>query len=289
MTGNIFVTGPMRLNAIWLKEYYVNASSQYGNASGSGWYSANSTATVSVLSPYKNESGTERLAFYSWNDGSTDPTHLITVNRPYNLYATFEDQFLVNLVGIDEYGTNVSIQAFYINGTSQGTQVYLYGGKNYLVKSALYKGTNVTVNQQISTDSSRNIPVSIPLYNIRVLASDVFGNPVEIPVLLTLANGTTRSVNTSTNGTSVFTVIEDVPYGKAFASTKYLGLQLSSSVQYGEQVKFVVVSLGNFELFAGVLVFAFVMYFIASRHVLTGPNQYGKAKEGKSAPAAHNQ
>jgi hypothetical protein len=268
LNGNVKATGPMRVGAVWSKEYFVNASAQYGNTAGTGWYTSNSTATVAVLNPYANESDTERLAFYSWSDGNTSMTHSIVVNKPYDLYAEFRNQFLVNLYGIDEYGTTVNVQTFYLTNSSPGKQMYLYVGKNYVVTGALYKGSNVTVDQQISANSPGNIAVHMPLYDIKVSATDVFGNPVQVPVVLTLPNGSTRSVSLNKNGSSVFTVVDDVPYGKATASAQYLGLQLSSNVQYGEQVKFTVVSLTDLEIFAGVIIAAFVIYFITSRHVL---------------------
>jgi hypothetical protein len=274
--GNISVTGPLKITALWIKEYFVNVSSEYGNTTGTGWYVANSIAQVSILNPYKNISGTERLAFNSWSDGNTNASHNVSVNRPQDLYASYKDQYMVNLYGVDEYGTDVNAQTFYLANSTPGRQLYLFAGQDYIVKGAVYKGLNVTVNQEIYTNSSRNIPISLPLYNLQISATDVFGNPVEVPITLTLANGTTKTVLTDKNGSSTVTVVEDVPYGKALASTQYLGLQLSSNVQYGENVKFTVVSLTDIEIFGGIVILAFVMYFVSSRHVLRTENKYGK-------------
>ncbi len=234
-----------------------------------------------MISPYKNESATERLAFYSWSDGNTSATHSVIVNHPYDLHASFENQFLVNLRGIDEYGAPVNVSTFYVTNSSPGKQIYLYANQGYTVKSALYKGTNVTVEQAISSNSSRDIAVYLPLYDVHVSASDVFGTPLEVPVTVTLANGTEKSLVTSQNGTAYATMVQDVPYGKAVASTRYLGLQLSSSVQYGQNVRFTVVSLFDLEVFAAVVLIAFAIYFIASRHVLKTPVQAYTRRPGR--------
>lgn len=268
LSGNQLVNHPLSLVASWQRQYLISAISQYGNTTGSGWYPANSTAHLSVLSPYLNETPAQRLAFYSWSDGNRSSMHSILVNKPHTLYASYKNQYLVRLSGIDEYGSKVGAQEFYLTNSSPGKQFYLYGGQKYLVKSAIYRGNNVTINQLILTNSSQNISVQLPLYDIQISATDVFGRPLQVPVSVTLANGTVQTVSTNANGTSTVTVIEDVPYGKALASTQYLGLQLSSSVQYGENIKFTVLSLGDMEIFAAILALAVVIYYFSVKRVL---------------------
>lgn len=271
-SSSVKVSSPMSVQALWVHEYLVNASSQYGNTSGSGWYQSNSTASISVLTPYKNESATERLAFYSWSDGNKSANYAFTVNGPYRLEASFRNQYFVSLYGIDQYGNPVNASTFYLTGTAPGKELYLYGGEPYTVTGALYKGTNLTVNRQLVVNSSGRVSVALPLYDVHISASDVFGLPVAVPVILTIENGTTLDILLNGNGSSG-TTLHDVPYGRLVASTDYLGFQLSSSVEYGQPVHLTVLSYLDLAVFAAVVVLAIVIYFIASRHVLGGHNQ----------------
>jgi len=47
----IKVESPVFLKAVWKTEYYLNVSSEYGEAWGSGWYSSNSCASFGVKPP----------------------------------------------------------------------------------------------------------------------------------------------------------------------------------------------------------------------------------------------
>lgn len=267
MNGSVYVSGPLRITASWTKQYLVKASSQYGNITGTGWYPSNSTAYLSVSPEYINETSTERLAFYSWSDGNTMPSHPIVVNKPYNLYATFRNQFLVNFYGADTYGNKVNVQGFYIDNVPVGSQAYLFGGKNYTVTGAIYTNSNINMFQSVWTNSSNTIEITIPLYNVGLYATDVFGVPVSMPIHVKFSNGTTTSLFLNKSGTT----LRDVPYGRATAFADYLGLNLSSSVTYGEEARFTVISVEDIEIFGTVIILAVVMYFIASRHVLSEP------------------
>lgn len=264
MNGSAKVENPLKIDASWAKQYMVNGSSQYGNVTGTGWYPANSTAYLSVSPVYINESQDERLAFYSWSDGNKMPSHKLIVNKPYDLYASFKNQFLVTLYGIDVYGSRVNAQGFYINNVSEGKQTYLFGGENYTVTGAVYSGSKVNMSAIISTNSSRAMAVQIPLYDVGLSATDIFGVPVSIPVRVKFSNGTTTSLQLNSSGATM----PDVPYGRITAFTDYLGLNLSSSAEYGQTARFTVLSAEDMEIFALVLFFAAVMYYISSRLVL---------------------
>ena len=55
--------------AVWTLQYYVNATTNFGNVSGSGWYSRNSTATLRVNSANVSTGTGKREVFQGWSTG----------------------------------------------------------------------------------------------------------------------------------------------------------------------------------------------------------------------------
>ncbi len=69
------------LVAFYRIQYYVNATSPYGNVKGSGWYDQNSTTTLSVQPPMIEQA---EVIFTHWAGDSSDdhPRALLFVNSP---------------------------------------------------------------------------------------------------------------------------------------------------------------------------------------------------------------
>jgi len=69
------------ITAFYRTQYFVNATSPFGNVEGSGWYDANSTATVRVDLPFVRDSS---VIFSHWEGDSNDdyPRICVTVNSP---------------------------------------------------------------------------------------------------------------------------------------------------------------------------------------------------------------
>ncbi len=263
-SGKVKVTKPQQISAIWEKQYLVNATAQYGNVTGTGWYEANTIAIVTAEIPYINRTSTQRTAFYSWSDGNRSVSHYLKVTKPYSLYGTYKNQFIVNLHGVDQSGAPVPVYNFYINNLPEGNQTYLFSGETYTATGAIYEGSILNISQKISINQSKSIAITLPLYDVRFAASDVFGVPVSMPILIKFSNGT--STNAQLNQSGI--IINNVPYGRAVASAHYLGLNLSTKAQYGTAARFTVVSATDIEIFGGILIFAFAMYYLSSRHVI---------------------
>ena len=100
--------------ANWKLEYFVNISSSYGSASGTGWYENGSTVYYSINSPiiYKNSS--TRYVFLGWSNGNKDTSGKIIVNGPVNIKAIWAEEFLVQ--ARTPYG-NATGSGWYRNNT----------------------------------------------------------------------------------------------------------------------------------------------------------------------------
>ena len=72
--------------ANYRKQYFVNATSSFGQVEGSGWYDENSTATIFLHPPMIGEPG---VLFLHWvgDSNDTSPRILLFVNSPKTLQA----------------------------------------------------------------------------------------------------------------------------------------------------------------------------------------------------------
>ena len=108
------VTRPISIKANWLTQYYVTVISPAGAPSGSGWYNAGDTATISVNSQVEFANAT-RLVFTGWNGTSSTPTMKISVKSPTFVQAGWRTQYLVQINSV--YG-NPTGSGWYDAGTN---------------------------------------------------------------------------------------------------------------------------------------------------------------------------
>ncbi len=82
----VILNGSATLIAYYRKQYFVNATSSFGQVEGSGWYDENSTATIFLHPPMINETG---VLFSHWSGDSngTNPRILLFVNSPKTIQA----------------------------------------------------------------------------------------------------------------------------------------------------------------------------------------------------------
>jgi len=97
-TTQITVNSPTSLLAAWKTQYLVTAQSQYGTASGGGWYDAGSPAQISVPSVIVYTNATRRT-FAGWTGDYAGPLSNVTlrVDTPKTLTAQWTTQYLVTL------------------------------------------------------------------------------------------------------------------------------------------------------------------------------------------------
>ncbi|MEM1548585.1 MAG: endo-1,3-alpha-glucanase family glycosylhydrolase [Thermoproteota archaeon] len=83
--------------------FRVNVLTSYGSATGSGWYDAGSTATVSVSTTRVEKDPFTSYVFEGWMvDGelvSTSPTYTLTVTKPVSLKASWRTETNITAVG----------------------------------------------------------------------------------------------------------------------------------------------------------------------------------------------
>lgn len=274
-SGQLYVSNYIALNAIWATEYFVNANADYGNTSGTGWYPANSYATLAVLSPVSNISSDEKYAFYSWSDGNRSTVDTVRVLKPMSLSADYKYQYLVHFRATNIYGQYVNVSGFNVDNTSVGNETFLFSGDNYYVNGAQYRGQMLSFSSLASATAPANISVALPLYNVVIRTLDVFGGPVDANATLEYSNGTIVGYNSGPNGTIV---LRNVPYGQVRGVVKYLGLSETVSTQGNADVRYTFVSVVDLVVFAVALIFSAAFYEIARRKLSEPAKDDGKAK-----------
>lgn len=82
------MNSPHLLKALYSKEFFVEVSSPLGEAEGSGWYPAGSTATITVQ---PSLGFWVKRVFTGWTGDyvGREPTATITVNKPMRIIATW--------------------------------------------------------------------------------------------------------------------------------------------------------------------------------------------------------
>ena len=263
-SGKIKVVQPYLLYPLWQEEYFVNASSVFGGAHGSGWYARNSTAIISVTNLYRNISDTRRIAFYSWSNGNRNATISLPVNSPISMSAVFMNQSRLGISGFDKYGNRVQVTSFYIDNKPVGNSSFLFDGRGYELSTAYYKGAALYVNQSVDISSPSNLSVYLPIYDVEIRTADIFGIPVNASLSIRFLNGSTANVYSGASGITSF---RDVPYGFAAVSARYGYEVASSQVENGALARITIISIFDIEAFSAVAILGFIIYFFSSRRL----------------------
>ncbi len=254
---------PYSLQALWRRQYLLNASSPLGSATGSGWYYSNSTADVGLSELYRNVSAGIRLAFYSWSNGNRNPSINVKMISPLRLHAVFRNQSRVSISATDAYGSGVNAR-FYSGNVPINNTTFLFDNYTYNITSAYYKGTYLLMDKHLNVLSPSNITFTLPIFNVQVRATDVFGIPLNVPVSMTFLNGT---VINSSSGSSGYIYVPDVPYGSASIVAHYGGETINAQAYGGSEARITVVSDLDIAVFAAIVLLGFSMYFYASRRL----------------------
>ncbi len=221
--------------ASWVRQYYVNVTTPYGNATGSGWYDDGANARVSLSENYIQENSTFRTAFSKWSNGNSSAALNFTVNGSVDLEAEFMLQRHVNLMGENAYGNPINVSYFYINGYRYpGGYAYLYVNNSNLISGAMYKGAYLSYNKSVGIAyNTASIAIKLPVFNAAISTQSFFGTPVDADLSLSFYNGTTYNTTSGSSGT--FTV-DNVPYGEVYGSARFFGTTQSINISGGEDV-----------------------------------------------------
>jgi M6 family metalloprotease-like protein len=149
----LVVNSPTTVRGLWQVQYLVNAESDYGNATGSGWYAPGSTVQVTVKPEIDYANNTRRM-FTAWTGDyeSSFPEFTTTVKGPMRLEATWETQYFITfqVSGLDN-STVVSL-------TLDNVQHDLSAARNY---GAWYRQGAV-----ISPTINATVSSGIMVYNV---------------------------------------------------------------------------------------------------------------------------
>lgn len=272
---SVYLDGPKEVHAVWKIQYYLNATSQYGNATGSGWYYANSSATVSLQKTFVPINQTERLAFNGWSNGGLDNTINVTVGSPLAISAIFDKQYLVTFVPEDSNGNVISgVGYFNVSGKESGSNhVFLFPNFVYNIEYVYYKGTIVTANHKFSIDSPTTVAFKVPVYDIVVETRSVFSTPVNASLNITFKNRTNINTYSGSAGSWNF---KDVPYGYVTGYAEYFGTRQSINLEYGANsyLTFLTASLIGLIVFGIALIVAIakVTAYYENKHATAGRN-----------------
>jgi len=136
-TINLTVNGPTAVEALWMRQYFLQVSSTYGNAEGGGWHDESSEVNFGLYPVVVDCGNGTRRIFRLWvGEGAggysgEEPNKTLTVTGPVNETATWGTQYYLAVNSThgqplgagwhDEFtATNVSVEsAVYDSETSR--------------------------------------------------------------------------------------------------------------------------------------------------------------------------
>ncbi|MCL4365082.1 MAG: hypothetical protein M1569_02010 [Candidatus Marsarchaeota archaeon] len=264
MSNNVLMTMPYSVSALWNKQYLVNGHTAHGEIKGLGWYTQDSAANVSIIGRYVNETSRRRRAFFSWSNGNMNDNITLNVNSPISINATFRNQSLETLESTDAYGQRISGVSLYSGVDLINSHSFLFDNYRYNISSAYYKGVAMPLSKTVNVSSPGIVQVVLPVYNIEIYTTDVFGSPVNATVDVQFMNGSSESLY---SGTSGHIEIPDVPYGKSTV-TALLSGQVVHSLSYGDAViKITFISNSDLAALAMMVIIGMIAYALAGRRL----------------------
>lgn len=255
----LFMSSNITEIANWQVEYFLNASSQYGTTSGSGWYKNGATAAYGITNTSFVKSG-KLFRFSGWSNGNANYTGVQRMADSANITADW--QYRQVLVGTDAYGKSIAISSAIINGSVVNSTPFLRVGVVSRLTGVYYKGLLLAVSQNITQNSTPTVSVGLPVYNVYVRATDVFGLPVNATAIMQFEGGGSEVAYGGASGAVNAT---DVPYGYANVTLSYFGQTQHMIAKGGELVGASFISPIDILSIAAVLSAAIAVIFLVLR------------------------
>jgi hypothetical protein len=239
---NITVSKPEYISAVWAKQYFVNATTMFGNVSGSGWYTANSTAVLKLSKVVQPINQDEEMLFSSWSNGYANSTIKIKVNSSIDIYPIFTKAFKVKINPYSETGSAIRPEYFYYSGNRYNTTTVFLPSGSGTFGYFYFNGVNITPsNPNIFISSPGNVNVTLPVYNVTIYTRNIFGSPISGTLFLSFQNGTKISKHTGPNGS---VAIPNVPYGNISGIVSYSGFTAKINSDYSSTVEITMLTPG---------------------------------------------
>ena len=227
---NLEIYGNVSETAEWGVQYLVNVTSEYGNSSGSGWYSAGAVANISA--PQYYHAGNDVYKFISWSGVYYTSNVRLNVTRPVNLHAIFERAYRIKLEALDGYGSEINVTGFEIDNKFYNTSPYLTFGK-HRVDYALYKNSKLSISSTINVTGSGEFYFDLPVYNISIYVRSYFGTPATGIADLTFSNGTRITVPLNESGELG---LKNVPFGFVEGTIQHDGMYFAFNDSAGNNI-----------------------------------------------------
>ncbi|MGC8687322.1 MAG: hypothetical protein ACP5RM_01320 [Candidatus Micrarchaeia archaeon] len=256
---SIIMGGPLSISPIWALQYLVNASTQYGNLTGVGWYNANSTASIYEGATLVSR-GANTYGFYSWSNGSTENPLVFKVTHPVLLSAIYVPVYRENLEAFGSDGQQLQNVSYVIDGKGVNSSVLFFSGKTYTINDAKYNGVQIALNEPIKVNESGSIKLVLPVYNVAVYTKSVLGAPVNATLDITFLNGTSILLHTGANG---YALLKNVPYGSFNATASFFGPQIRISAKGSKTAQITMLSPWTLAM----VIFAAITSFLFERIV----------------------
>ncbi len=275
----LLMTANLTETANWQVQYFVNVTSPYGKATGTGWYANGSTAAYGIANTTFKQNANQIVSFAKWSTGSTALNSSATVNGPLNIGAVW--QYGVSLIAKNAYGQAINVSGFVINGARFNSTPNLYTNVTSSLQGAYYQGIFIPVNSSISItqNSQKTLYVPLPIYNISIRTLGIFGVPVNASVNVVYKNGQTLQTHTGPSG---LLNIPNVPYGYGNVTVTYLGSSEKITVSNGNQANVAFVSIFSLLLFAVLSAIAIYLVYLYRKHWLK------KSKNRAAGPPRQN-
>ena len=240
-------------------QYFVNVTSKYGDALGTGWYTNGSIATYRLNQGVVYENGTLKFRFLNWSNGDKMLSGSVSVNAPMKISAVW--QYGITLVGRDAYDQKIDVSHFVLNGQESNSTPFLNMTGNYSLEGAYYKGVLMPLDLGISQNSMTAFDIYLPVYRVYIKTIDLFATPVNASVTIEYKNGTQATMFSGSKG---LVIVEDVPYGYASVTLDYFGIRETATLANGTQFTAFFVSPIN--VIALVVAFSTIAYTVI-RHL----------------------
>ncbi len=207
---NLKVSGPLFLNAVWIKEYYVSIKPQYTETSiRSGWYPKGKNLMISLKNKIIKHDNRTRHVFLSWSIGNRtffSPRLNISVFSPLLIESLWATEYSVHLVVKDSLNKGLRSRVYLkdyenksviANLSVDGGEIWLRKGIWKIYKVSWYRPINHSdfftlfssknieegrfeeykLKNYINVSRPLNYTIRLPVYNIQLTFIDILGVP----------------------------------------------------------------------------------------------------------------
>jgi hypothetical protein len=210
--------------ALWTRQYYLNATSQYAQVSGNGWYNVNSTIPVFLSSNVVSTQLNARNLFVKWNSSTNSSSKIeVYLDSPKALHAIWNNQYYLTVLTL--YGSATGSGWYNADSTAQVSLNSVEVPINQTSKISFYNWSDGNSN------ISRKVKVSSPItlsaqfrkeYLIELAPQDTYGS--------NMTNVTYYNISGSKVATNNFFAFEGKRYNIEYLY--YKGVPIATDYQF---------------------------------------------------------